>query len=265
MIGELEGRTYPDRPFRVCAEKVAEFVDVTSDDPARWLYAAPPGFAAALLFVVAPELLADPAVTGAFVHGEQTFTWTAPIRMETDLAVTGTVDRVRTRGEVSFVTFSLEARDEESTVVEGRSTFLVGTSLSPVDEVAQVAVTDRGDNDPPGLDLPLARSASRADLVRYAAATRDWNPIHWDHGTAAAAGLGGIVVHGLLQASWLTQVAALAGEGDAPLSKARFRFTAPLRPGQAALLEGESRGPEPELRLLAGDVVTVSGRFQVGI
>ncbi|NIP92489.1 MAG: hypothetical protein GWO24_03050, partial [Akkermansiaceae bacterium] len=54
---------------------------------------------------------------------------------------------------------------------------------------------------------PLLKSASRADLVRYAGITRDFNPIHWDHEAAVEAGLPGVIVHGLLMASWVTQAA----------------------------------------------------------
>ena len=83
MLEALEGTTFENRPYRVCAEKVAEFVDVTGDDPKRWTDVAPPGFAAALLFVVAPELLEDPRVRGGVVHGDQTFAWHSPLRVET--------------------------------------------------------------------------------------------------------------------------------------------------------------------------------------
>jgi acyl dehydratase len=64
--------------------------------------------------------------------------------------------------------------------------------------------------------------------VRYAAATRDWNPIHWDHQAAVAAGLPGIVVHGLLQSSWLLSAAARVSDRPDPFIDARFRFRAPL-------------------------------------
>lgn len=260
----LEGREYRERPFRICAEKVAEFVDVTGDDPVRWREFAPPGFAAVLLFVVAPELLADPRVDGAVVHGDQTFGWSGPLPIETDLIVSGSVDRVRVRGEVAFITFSLVAGTADEDLVEGRSTFLVGPSLAPVEsEASPVAAEARRESGPLSRSLPSPRSASRADLVRYAAASRDWNSIHWDHQSAVDAGLGGVVVHGLYQAAWLAQTAALVGDGADPLHTARFRFTAPLRPGEAARVEGDLTVPEPELRLLVGDRVTVSARFQV--
>ena len=38
----------------------------------------------------------------------------------------------------------------------------------------------------------------RADLVRYAGASLDFNPIHWDGPTAASAGLPGVIAHGML-------------------------------------------------------------------
>lgn len=265
MPGALEGKTFPERPYRVCFEKVAEFVDITGDDPERWTRAAPPGFAAALLFVVAPDLLSDPLVEGAVIHADQSFTWRAALHLETDLRISGTVDRVRSRGDTTFVNFSLVATGPEGPLVEGRSTFLVGESGLDASDmvVSQLGVDDRAATAPPSQDLPAPRSASRSDLIRYAAATRDWNPIHWDHDTAVEAGLGGVVVHGLLQSAWLTQVAALASEGDRPLESARFRYTAPLRPGRAARIEGSLERDRVDLRLMADARATVSGQFVV--
>lgn len=264
MIEALEGKSFPDRPYRICAEKVAEFISITGDDDQRWSNAAPPGFAAALLFVVAPELLADPDLDGSVVHGDQTFSWFSPLHLETDLAVTGKVERVRRRGEAAFLGFSLSARGTDGPVLEGRSTFVVTASTSqPLEPLPPVAVAERGATTTVESTLPSPRSASRADLIRYAGATRDWNPIHWDHVSALKAGLGGVVVHGLLQSAWLTQTVSLAGPGDRPLESARFRYTAPLRPGISARLEGSLDGPEIDLRLVAGEVTTVSGRFVV--
>ena len=262
-IEALEGRRYADRPYRVCREKIAEFVDVTGDETERWDKVSPPGFAAALLFVVAPELLDDPLVTGAVIHGDQSFAWHRPVLVESDLLVSGTVDRVRSRGQTAFVTFSLVAADAESPVVEGRSTFLVGGLGAPLEPVEQPGAAERAASVGISGSMPSPRSASRRDLVRYAAATRDWNPIHWDRDTATEAGLGGIVVHGLLQSAWLTQIAATAASTERPLESARFRYTAPLRPGQAAEVRGDMTGSEFDLSLIADGVATVSGRFRV--
>jgi acyl dehydratase len=39
---------------------------------------------------------------------------------------------------------------------------------------------------------------TRADLVRYAGASGDFNPIHWSERTAQAVGLPGVIAHGML-------------------------------------------------------------------
>lgn len=45
---------------------------------------------------------------------------------------------------------------------------------------------------------PLTVALTRADLVRYAGASTDLNPIHWSDRFAAQLGLPGVVAHGML-------------------------------------------------------------------
>ena len=45
---------------------------------------------------------------------------------------------------------------------------------------------------------PLRVHLTRADLVRYAAASGDLNPIHWSDRVATGAGLPGVIAHGML-------------------------------------------------------------------
>ena len=50
-----------------------------------------------------------------------------------------------------------------------------------------------------GTELPELRlRVRRADLVRYAGASGDFNPIHWNDRTARAVGLPGVIAHGML-------------------------------------------------------------------
>ena len=95
----------------------------------------------------------------------------------------------------------------------------------------------------PGIGpLPeLAKSASRLDLVKYAAASGDYNPIHFDHDAACNAGLPGIVVHGLLMAAWATQSITSGAARPDPIAHAKLRFRNPLRPGTQAMVTGEVR------------------------
>ncbi len=236
-VDGLVGRTYGPRPLRATPDSVSAFVDATGDDQDRWKGAAPPGFAAAALFVVAPDLL-DALFGHSVIHGEQTFGWSRPMVMGAELSVTGTVTRARERGGVHFVTFELEVSDDAGPVVRGSSLFLVSGAAAPAaaEERAEPAHDDRG---APGQGQV---SASRGDLVRYAAASGDWNPVHWDHVAAVEAGLPGVVVHGLLQASWAFQAATRSAEGDLHLDGARVRFRSPLLPASPARVIAERSG-----------------------
>lgn len=274
----IEGKRYGPYPLRVCAEKVADFVTATSDDAARWTEFAPPGWAAAVLFVVAPVLLTDPDLGDAgtsVIHGEQRFEWARPLPVEADLSVTGVVSKVRERGGVFFTTFEFEAKDQAGPLVQGASIFLMSGSASPAsggEAVEQPPPAARGASDPlpslqsaygggPGafpLFPSLRRSAARSDLVRYAGATRDLNPIHWDHDSAVAAGLPTVVVHGLLQATWLLSAASVLSEHAAPIAEARFRFRSPMIAGSEAAITGDVKGTEASARLAIGDREIVS-------
>ena len=45
---------------------------------------------------------------------------------------------------------------------------------------------------------PLTVRFTRADLVRYAGASTDFNPIHWSDRKAAELGLPSVIAHGML-------------------------------------------------------------------
>ncbi len=49
-----------------------------------------------------------------------------------------------------------------------------------------------------GTELPeQTYTVTRADLVRYAGASGDFNPIHWSDRTATSVGLPGVIAHGM--------------------------------------------------------------------
>ena len=75
---------------------------------------------------------------------------------------------------------------------------------------------------------PLSLRVTRADLVRYAGASGDFNPIHWSDRVATAVGLPGVIAHGMLTMAlagrlvtrWAGDPAAVRGYG--------VRFTRPV-------------------------------------
>lgn len=256
-LASLEGRSFGPKEFRICVEKVHDFVDATGDDRRRWTESAPPGFVAAALFVVAPDLL-DQLDGYGVLHGDQSFNWSGPLVMERDVTVTGTVARVRERGTTAFVTFALEVIDGDGGVLaSGESLFLVSETIpdSVTSDDGIAAVADDGS------PLGDQRAASRADLVKYGAATRDWNPIHWDHGAAVGAGLGGVVVHGLLQAAWALRAGSEDSPGQSPVATAKFRFKNPLPPATAVDVVVEPDGLDREITVARGETVFMTAKM----
>lgn len=247
-LEEVVGATYGPYPLTIAREKVAEYVEATGDLADRWAQHAPPSFAGALLFVVAPHFLEDARVrpyTGVLVHIDQTFTWHGPLRIGEAVTVTGRVGKVRERNGAYFVTFVAEVDSKDGDrLLDAVSTFLMGEGGTGESESpsTEPPVWRKDLNEHPtvrprpavGEAITLAKSASRIDLVKYAAASGDYNPIHFDHDAARHAGLRGVVVHGLLMAAWgLQSVTAISSRPDS-MAHAKIRFRNALHPGEPA-------------------------------
>ena len=69
---------------------------------------------------------------------------------------------------------------------------------------------------------------TRADLVRYAGASGDFNPIHWNERVATAVGLPGVIAHGMFTMA-LAGRAVTDWTGDpAALVEYQVRFGRPV-------------------------------------
>ncbi|MEE3918600.1 MaoC family dehydratase [Micromonospora sp. BRA006-A] len=79
------------------------------------------------------------------------------------------------------------------------------------------------------MELPTQTyRVTRADLVRYAGASGDFNPIHWSDRTATGVGLPGVIAHGMFTMALVGR--AVAGWAGAPDAVVDFgvRFTRPV-------------------------------------
>ncbi|HWD77927.1 MAG TPA: MaoC family dehydratase [Kribbella sp.] len=80
-----------------------------------------------------------------------------------------------------------------------------------------------------GTELPsLTVTLRREDLVRYAGASGDFNPIHWSDRMAAALGLPGVIAHGMLTMASAVRVVTDWIEDPADLVEYGVRFTKPV-------------------------------------
>jgi acyl dehydratase len=74
---------------------------------------------------------------------------------------------------------------------------------------------------------PRTYRVTRADLVRYAGASGDFNPIHWSDRQATAVGLPGVIAHGMFtMALGARAVTSWAGAGT--VVDYGVRFTKPV-------------------------------------
>jgi hypothetical protein len=123
---EFVGRTYPAQAFRLDADRVAAFREAVGHDgdgvPPTIVTA--PELAAGLANVVGdPDLGIDLAHV---VHGQQEYVWERPLRAGELLTVEASIEDIRTRGGLGFLTLRTDLRDEAGeTAVIARSTLIV--------------------------------------------------------------------------------------------------------------------------------------------
>ena len=80
-----------------------------------------------------------------------------------------------------------------------------------------------------GTRLPeLSFTIDRAQLVRYAGASGDFNRIHWDEAAARAAGLPDVLAHGMLAMALAGRVVTDWLSDPGRVLDFRVRFAAPL-------------------------------------
>ncbi len=75
---------------------------------------------------------------------------------------------------------------------------------------------------------PQTFRVTRADLVRYAGASGDFNPIHWSERVATSVGLPGVIAHGMFTMALVGRaVTTWAGAPDAVV-EFNVRFSRPV-------------------------------------
>jgi acyl dehydratase len=106
---------------------------------------------------------------------------------------------------------------------------------------------------------PLTIRLTRETLVRYAGASGDFNPIHYSHTAATAAGLDSVIAHGMLTfGTALRAVTDWAGDPACVVS-CFTRFTRPVpvpddASGTELVVDGEVTGIENDLATVRLDV-----------
>jgi acyl dehydratase len=103
--------------------------------------------------------------------------------------------------------------------------------MSPRVNLAEVRVGDA---------LPeVSETIERLDLVRYAGASGDFNPIHWSDEIARAVGLPGVIAHGMYSMGVATRMITAWVGDPAAIRRLKVRFSNMIEPGQTLTAKGE--------------------------
>jgi acyl dehydratase len=223
------------RPFLVGREHIRQFARAIGDDNphvhdlAVARAAGYPDLVAPPTFLVAaiPGQLGLPIDDPAFgmdfsliVHGDQRFTLNRPVVAGDELTAVTTITGLRTVATNEVLTAGYEFRSSDGELVATGQCGLVsrGTAdpnAGPVRVGAPAGAEPAADGTaaaPAGRSAPVRYDEvevgdevssrdfriRRADLVRYAGASGDVNPIHWNEKIAAEVGLPGVIAHGML-------------------------------------------------------------------
>lgn len=227
--------------FEVTQGRIAQYAAATNDPVEAHLRGdiAPPVFAIVPSFMSIMQsafTVAPPEVAMRVVHGRQDFHFHRPIRPG---------DVIETRAKPlgfaagrsgTSAAFLLECRTDAGELVNEQYMTAFFRGVDAGQSAGELAPSHAFPEDVRAA-APLAKVVAHVDgdqTFRYAPASGDPMPIHLDEDAAKAAGLPGIIVHGLCTqafTSWavLTELA----DGDVTrLKRLAVSFAKPVLPGQ---------------------------------
>jgi len=110
-----------------------------------------------------------------------------------------------------------------------------------------------------GTELPEQTfPVTRADLVRYAGASGDFNPIHWNERVATSVGLPNVIAHGMLTMALAARVVTDWAGNPGALVEYQVRF------GRPVVVPDDDTGAEVTVRGTVGALLD-DGRVRVDL
>jgi acyl dehydratase len=111
--------------------------------------------------------------------------------------------------------------------------------------------------------IPLTKEEiTHTQLVRYAGASGDFNPIHTVVPFAEKAGLGGVIAHGMLIMGFVGQAIGTWFDVN-QLQKFTVRFNAITRPGEKITITGNIYGETNDTWLCQTKAINENGEVKI--
>lgn len=235
---DLVGKRYDETTYEVTAEAIEKYARATNDLNDRYLAGddviAPPVFPIVPAGVSFAAPLFDPELQVNFlrlVHGGEEHVFHRPLRAGDKLTYAAEVEAIeeKSSGELLVLRADLRGEDGETAVTVRSTMFIRGKGRGGSSSAS-------GPQDAPQRDV-VAEDTEKVDqdqTFRYADASGDHNPLHTDDDTAKAAGLPGVILHGMCTMAFAAKGAVdqLAGGDAARVKRVAVRLSKPVFPGQ---------------------------------
>jgi NAD(P)-dependent dehydrogenase (short-subunit alcohol dehydrogenase family)/acyl dehydratase/putative sterol carrier protein len=198
------------------------------------------------------------------VHGEHDVTFHAPLRHGDLLQLRGTLRDVQEKSSGRVVTFGLYGFVDGALAIEGTTTYFIRGKSKGGAKKPKAAPAEA----PPAPDLTVEQAVTADQADRYAVASGDDNPIHVNPETAKAAGLPGVILHGLCTMAFAQRdlIRDVAGGDPTRLRRLAVRFARPVFPGSTLTLKAW-RGEDGQVAFVTenadGQLVIANGRAVV--
>lgn len=238
---EALGTKTDEFTYEVEAEKIIEYAKATNEDnPAFVDESRDGGIVAPPVFAVVPAWTASGAAMSAvvpppdflrLVHGEQDISYFTPVRPGDTLTSVAEIVSIEEKatGETATARITTTNQDGEKTAIQNMTIFIRGGGGGGGARPPKEPEPDRGEP-----AVTVTQKVDEDQTFRYAKASGDHNPIHQDENVAKAAGLPGIINHGLCTMAFTSKAAIdkLCDGDPSRLRRLKVRFSKPVLPGQ---------------------------------
>jgi acyl dehydratase len=172
------------------------------------------------------------------LHAEQSFEYKRIPAVDQELRASAEITKSRQFRDsyIVQVAENLQTADGEP-VLTGSSTLVVAPqkALSESRRSPSPSLEAASAGDGPEVVASATGCANLSELVRYAGASGDFNPIHWDAAYARSFGFEHPIVHGMLIYHWAIWTLYEQFGKERPFA-ARIKFVSPLYAGESASL-----------------------------
>jgi acyl dehydratase len=229
-----------DREMAVDAEAIAAYARATNDASD-----AADGKVAPSVFAIVPvwEALQEAAVAmapdeesrKAVVHGDQDIFIKAPIEAGMTVRARAAAVGVHPKKSGTTVVLKTETRDQDDTLLNEQYVTEFYRGISGEDGGGETApdhaLPEQASEKAP--EREITYEIDQDQTFRYKEASGDDHAIHVDEQAAKAAGLPGIIVHGLCMMAMAGRAVLESRESDDPAAIRRLavRFSRPMAPG----------------------------------